>query len=89
MVRSKILLSDAFSLVVRKQREAKGLSKAGLAEAAGLHQTHIGLLERGGRTPNLDTASAIAAALEVPLSNLIGEAKRLIAKAGQKQQLGS
>lgn len=67
--------SDAFSEVVKQIREAKKLSKAALAKKAGLHQTYIGLLERGERSPNLDTAKAIADALEVPLGKIIIKAE--------------
>jgi transcriptional regulator with XRE-family HTH domain len=68
--------SDAFSEVVKQAREAKKLSRAALAKKAGLHQTYIGLLERGERSPNLDTAKAIANALEIPLSKLIIKAEQ-------------
>jgi len=64
-------LSEKFAKVVQKQREEKGMSRAALAEKSGLHQTYIGLLERGQRSPNLDTAKAIADALNVPLAKLI------------------
>jgi transcriptional regulator with XRE-family HTH domain len=67
--------SDAFSEVVKHAREAKKLSKAALAKKAGLHQTYIGLLERGDRSPNLDTAKAIADALGIPLGKIIIEAE--------------
>ena len=69
-------LSDAFARVVEKHRKSKGLSKSKLAEKAGLHQTYIGLLERGQRSPNLDTAKAIATALNIKLSKLIAEAEK-------------
>jgi transcriptional regulator with XRE-family HTH domain len=69
-------ISDKFSKVVEKHRKIKGFSKAGLAEKAGLHQTYIGLLERGERSPNLDTAKAIADALKIPLAKLIAESER-------------
>jgi transcriptional regulator with XRE-family HTH domain len=67
--------SDAFSRVVKKRREKLGLSRAALAKKAGLHQTYIGLLEREERSPNLDTAKAIATALGVPLKKIISEAE--------------
>jgi transcriptional regulator with XRE-family HTH domain len=54
---------------------ARKLSKAGLAKKAGLHQTYIALLERGERSPNLDTAKAIANALEVPLGKMLRKAE--------------
>jgi transcriptional regulator with XRE-family HTH domain len=69
--------SDAFAAVVKRRREAKGLSKVGLAESAGLHQTYVGLLERGERSPSIDTAHALARALGLPFSKLIVEAERL------------
>jgi len=70
----RLSLSDAFSRVVAKHREEQGLSRAALARLAGVHQTYIGLLERGERTPNLDTANAIAQALGKTLGELIVEA---------------
>ena len=76
-------MSDAFSRVVMRHREGKGLSRAALAEMAGLHQTYIGLLEREERSPNLDTAKAIADALRLPLTQMIAEAERLSEKRGR------
>lgn len=74
-------MSDSFSKVVKKHREKRKLSRAGLAEKSGLHQTYIGLLERGERSPNLDTAKAIANALGISLAKIIAEAEQI-----QKQQ---
>jgi transcriptional regulator with XRE-family HTH domain len=68
--------SDAFSEVVREARERKKLSRNALARMAGLHQTYIGLLERGERSPNLDTAKAIARALGLPLAMLVARAEK-------------
>jgi transcriptional regulator with XRE-family HTH domain len=76
MAQARPVLSDAFSQVVKKHREKKNLSRAALAELSGLHQTYIGLLERGERSPNLDTAKAIANALGISLGKLIAEAER-------------
>ena len=81
-------MSNAFSRVVKKHRERKGLSRAGLAEKAGLHQTYVGLLEREERSPNLDTAKAIATALGVPLAKLVAEAERLSRKGKDPQSSG-
>ncbi len=78
-------LSDSFASVVEKHRQAKGLSRAALASEAGLHQTYIGLLERGKRSPNLDTAQAIARSLGCSLSKLIIEAEKLQRKKMQKR----
>ena len=77
MAQAQTVLSDAFSRVVAKRRQNRGLSRAALAELSGLHQTYVGLLERGERSPNLDTAKAIANALGVSLGKMITEAERM------------
>jgi transcriptional regulator with XRE-family HTH domain len=77
MAQAKSFLSDSFSQVVKKHREKRKLSRATLAEKSGLHQTYIGLLERGERSPNLDTAKAIANALDISLAKIIAEAEQI------------
>ena len=73
----EVNLSDSFAAVVKRRRLAKGFSKAALAERAGLHQTYVGLIERGKSNPTLDSANAIAEALGVPLEKLISEARKI------------
>lgn len=75
MSRGRLEMSDAFALVLKKHRTARKLSREALAQKAGLHQTYIGLIERGLRNPSLDAADTIAEALEVPLSKLVAEAE--------------
>ena len=75
MRRRRLEFSDAFALVLEKHRTAKKLSKQELAQKAGLHQTYIGMIERGTSNPSLDTANAIAEALEIPFAKLIAEAE--------------
>ena len=65
----------AFAAVTEKHRKKLRLSRARLAELAGLHQTYIGLMENGRRSPNLGTAKAIAGGLGIPLHKLIKEAE--------------
>ena len=86
MRRHRLDFSDAFALVLEKHRTEKKLSKQELAQKAGLHQTYIGMIERGASNPSLDTANAIAEALEVPFAKLIAEAEavRLRAEAGKR-----
>jgi len=76
MSKTHSTISDGFAKVVKRHREQNGLSRAALAEKAGLHQTYIGLLEREKRSPNLDTAKAIAKALGLPLAKMISEAEK-------------
>jgi transcriptional regulator with XRE-family HTH domain len=77
MAQAQPVLSDAFSQVIKKHREKRKLSRAKLAELSGLHQTYIGLLERGERSPNLDTAKAIANALRLSLGKIVTEAEQI------------
>jgi DNA-binding XRE family transcriptional regulator len=67
--------SDAFAAVLKHHRIACGLSKEALAQRAGLHQTYVGLLERGLRNPSLDVAHSLARGLNLPLSQMIVEAE--------------
>ncbi len=75
--------SDAFAIVLKQHRTAKGLSQEALAEKANLHPTYIGLLERSLRNPSLNVAQALADALGVRLSRLVLEAEA-IRGIGQK-----
>ena len=65
----------AFAAVAERQRKKLRLSRARLAELSGLHQTYIGLMEKGKRSPNLGTAKAIADGLGMSLHKLIKEAE--------------
>ena len=51
-------LTASFARVVRKHRARQGLSQEALAEAAGIHHTYVGLLERGERKPTIDVAES-------------------------------
>ena len=66
---------------VRELREKRGLSQEALAEACNLHRTYVGLIERGERNLTLGTIEVIAAALEVPVSELfVGIKQAMIGK---------
>jgi transcriptional regulator with XRE-family HTH domain len=57
--------------ILRAERLRKGISMRGLAQRSGLSQPAISYMERGLRTPSLETAYRIAVALEIDLSKLI------------------
>jgi transcriptional regulator with XRE-family HTH domain len=58
-------VSRHFGTNLARKREFRGFSQEQLGMTAGLHRTHIGLLERGLRTPRLDTIAKLASALKI------------------------
>jgi transcriptional regulator with XRE-family HTH domain len=56
---------------LRRLRKERCWSQEMLAHFAGLHPTEVSRLERGLREPRLRTAIQVAAALKVPVQELI------------------
>ena len=65
-----IKLNAALGQRLRYLRRMRGLSQEGLGELAGLHNTYIGAIERGERSPSLETIETIAQSLGVKVSQL-------------------
>lgn len=76
MATSRERFSAVFNRMVRHHRLRRRLSQEALSELADVDRTYVGLLERGKRSPGLDVAQKLAAALDVPLADLISEAER-------------
>lgn len=53
----------AFGAELRARRLAAGRTQADVAEAAGLHEGSVSLLERGRRQPSLDVSFRLSEAL--------------------------
>lgn len=64
-------LSRRFGLLFALHRMRAGLSQEECGRVVGLHRTELSLLERGARTPRLDTLLQLAAAIETPPSELV------------------
>lgn len=64
-------MTSRFGHRLREIRESRGLFQEELADAAGIHRTHISLIERNRRSVRLDTLFRLAVALEVDPADLV------------------
>ena len=68
-------LFAAFGAAVRALRMRRGLTQEALAERAQLHRTYVTEVELGRRNVSLYNIGRLAAALEVSMMELIGDAE--------------
>ena len=66
------LLSN-FAQNIHALRTKRKLSQAAVANAAGVSVSYISMLERGQRSPPLETLEALASALRVAPASLVQE----------------
>ncbi len=64
---------DLFAKRVRELRTERGWSQDDLADAAGLHRTYIGTIERAEQSIGLDNIEKIAKAFKVSIAELFRE----------------
>lgn len=69
---------------LRRHRESQELSQEALAERSGLHRTYIGSCERGERNLALLNIVALATALDLDVTELLGPDLVRAAKARSK-----
>lgn len=67
----------ALGAAITKSREGLGLSQEVLADAADIHVTHLGGLERGVRNPSYATIIKLSKALHLKPGELISLADEL------------
>jgi transcriptional regulator with XRE-family HTH domain len=60
-----------FGAIVRRLREARGLTQEQLAERSGVSGTYIGFIERGDNVPTLTIVLDLAAGLGISASELL------------------
>lgn len=68
-MKSEILIR--FGNKVKELRKSQNLSQEDLADAAGLHRTYIGMIERAEKNITLINIEKIAKALNTPINNLL------------------
>lgn len=66
-----------------------GLSQEELCDRSGLDRTYLSGIERGARSPTLRNLVRVAAALQVPLSQVVLTAESAIRKAGGRGPFSS
>lgn len=66
-------LTALFGHVVRRRREAAGLSQEELGAKTNLSRNYIGMVERGETNPTLLVLHGLALALETTMVSLIGD----------------
>ncbi len=64
-------LAEKFAVNLKVERRRKKLSQEALAHKAGLSVSYISMLERGQRTPPLDTLESLAKALSISATSLL------------------
>lgn len=64
-------IAERFGANLRRCRRQAGLSQEAVGLRAALHRTEIGLLERGERTPRIDTTVKLAGAVGVAPGELL------------------
>lgn len=64
-------ISLIFGERVKNLRNAKKLSQEKLAELSGLHSTYIGQIERGEKSPTIESIYKISIGLDTSLSDLL------------------
>jgi transcriptional regulator with XRE-family HTH domain len=65
-------LLTRFATNVRRIRSKKQLSQKTLADKVGISVSYVSMLERGQRSPPLETIEKVAKALGVPPASLLG-----------------
>lgn len=58
--------------VIAEVRQERGLTQEVLSGLADIGRTHLSAIERGERKPTLETVWRIAAAIDMPPSELVG-----------------
>ena len=63
-------IRERFGFAVKLRREELELTQEDLADKAGIHRTYLSDIERGSRNVSLINIERLAAALDLPLSEL-------------------
>jgi transcriptional regulator with XRE-family HTH domain len=79
-------LERRFGAVIRRLRVQSKLGQEDFAHKAGLHRTHVSMIERGLRSPTLAVIQKLAAALSTSMATLLEETERAEPEAGGSEE---
>lgn len=68
-----VVSAELIGAVLQRLRKSKRMSQEVLSGLAGLDRTHYSKIERGLRSPTIDTLFKIAQALDIPPHELVKE----------------
>jgi len=66
-------INKAFGLRVAEIRRRQNISQEAFAFKCSLHRTYIGTIERGEKSPTLNTIEKLAKGLNVPIVELFNQ----------------
>ena len=75
--------------VIRQYRRQRRMSQEVLSGLAGLDRTHYSKIERGLRSPTLETLFRIAAALDVPPHEIVQSVENAMAHGKEEASVSS
>ncbi|MGY3040817.1 transcriptional regulator with XRE-family HTH domain [Rhodanobacter sp. TND4EL1] len=71
----KVTLQTKLGTAVRERRQALEYSQDTFADAIGMHRAYYSAIERGERNVTLATLARVAEGLDMPIAELMAEAK--------------
>ena len=73
----------AFGRVLQEIRRERQISQEELGFRSGYHRTYISLLERGKKSPSLQTIFRLASALNIEASDMIKRVEALVSTSSE------
>ena len=85
-LKGEIIMTNekAFGEVLRDIRQEHSLSQEELGFESGYHRTYISLLERGRKSPSLNTIFQLAAALGVSPSEILRRTEARVSRVSRR-----
>ena len=74
-----MISAELVGSTIAELRKSKGMSQEVLSGLAGLDRTHYSKIERGLRSPTIDTLFKIAHALDMPPREIVAALERTLA----------